>query len=485
VCVLLYILSQWREIGGSFSGRQARYGALSLASVLIVLGILVGINYVAGRQNKRWDFTSNQQFSLSDQTRKVLGSLKEPIKVSVYDRNESFRGWRDRFAEYEYSSKQVKVDYVDADKDAARARAAQIQQYGTVVVEYGGRTERITSNNEQDITNAIIKAVEGKQKKVYFVQGHGEKDTASSDERFGYSAIGTALGRDNFQVDSVVLAQRKDVPADASVLVVAGPTTDYLPAEIDMIKAYLAKGGKLLLMVDPPETPSTAPLTNLAGLAKDWGIEIGDGVVLDPVGQAIGMGAEAPVAATFPPHPITDRFRRLLTAFPLARPVSTTAGGGRMAQPVVQTSPESFSKKDLSVLTSGGEIQLDEAKGDKKGPITIAAAVSEPVGGAPDPEQPPPAPGTPPKPETRVVVFGDSDFATNSVMGVPGNSNLFLNTVNWLAQQENLIAIRPKDAEDRRVSMTADQQRMTMWLTWLIIPGLVFAMGMYTWWRRR
>lgn len=485
-CVVLYLASQWREIGLVFGGRSARYGALSAASVLAVLAILIAVNYIGARQNKRWDLTAAGQFSLSDQTRKLLAGLKEPVTLRVFDRNDGFGRFRDRLDSYTYASPQVKVEYVDVDKSPAQARQFEIQQYGTVIVEHKGRKERVTTDTEQDITNAIIKAVEGQQKKVYFVQGHGEKDPSSADERTGYNTINTSLGRDNFGVEKVVLAQTGSVPADASVLVIAGPTSDYLQPEVDAIKKYLEGGGKLLMLLDPPEGP-TQPTPNLVALAKEWGVEVGDNVVVDVsgMGQLLGAGPSMPVAANYPMHPITETFN-VITAYPLARSVTPAAGGERTAQPFVETSSQSWAESDLAALGAGGQVAMDEATGDKRGPITIGAATSV---DAPDqgttPESKPAEGETPPKKQTRVAVIGDSDFAANGYLGVSGNRDLFLNTVNWLAQQENLIAIRPREAEDRRVTLTAERQRFTFYTVVLGIPLLVIAAGVTTWWRRR
>jgi ABC-type uncharacterized transport system involved in gliding motility auxiliary subunit len=488
VTVLLYLASQWREIARTFSRRQARYGALSLASVVIVLGILVAVNYIASRQNKRWDLTAAQQFTLSDQTRRVLQSLEEPVHLLVFDRSDDFRRFRDRLSEYEDASPHVRVEYVDADREPARARQYQVQAYGTVVIEHRGRTERVTTDREQDITNAIVRAVQGEEQQVYFTQGHGEKDPASADERTGYNAIADALRRDNFAIDTLVLAQRGEVPAEASVVVVAGPTADFLPAEIEALRAFLNRGGKALFMLDPPEHDRAAPLTNLRAFVGEWGFEVGNDIVLDPVGQAFGTGASVPIAASFPPHPITDRFR-VLTAFPLARSVNPVPGGveGPAPQTIVETSPESFAKTDLSVLRQEGAVAFDETR-DRRGPISLAAALSTPAPEPPADTTPPAGEDTdapPGTPETRIVVFGDSDFASNGILGIPGNADLFLNTVNWLAEQEGLIAIRPREPEDRRITLTTERQRLALYLTLLVIPGIVFAAGAYTWWRRR
>src|SRR6266511_1384145 len=262
VCVLLYTLGQWREIAKVFSRRQARYGTLAATSILVVLGILIAINYIGAKQNKRWDLTANKQFSLSDQSRNMLAKLDAPLQVMVFVQEPEFPRYQDKMKEYEYASKKVSTEYIDPDKKPTVAKQNQIQQYGTIVFNYKGRTERVTSDSEQDITNGIIKVVTGQQKKVYFTQGHGEKDHASS-ERDGYNAIAAALGRENYTVDKLVVAQQGAIPDDAAVVVVAGPRTDFFPPEIDALKKYLGKGGKLLLEVDPPDKPDSPPMTNL------------------------------------------------------------------------------------------------------------------------------------------------------------------------------------------------------------------------------
>jgi ABC-type uncharacterized transport system involved in gliding motility auxiliary subunit len=481
VCVLAYMLSQWREFARMFTRRQARYGTLTGVSILVVLGILVAINYIGKHQNKRWDFTESGQFTLSDQTRNILAKLDAPLKITVFVEEPRFPEYRDRLDEYEYASKQVTTEYVDPDKKPAVAQQNNVQSYGTIVFNYKTRTERVTSNTEQDITNGIIKVVTGEQKKVYFTQGHGEKDTAATD-RGGYSAIATALQGDNYTFDKVVLAQTGSVPDDASVVVIAGPKTDFFPPEIEALKTYLGKNGKLLLEIDPPAKPDDPPLTNLIALAHDWGIEVGKDVVVDVsgMGQLLGTDASVPVAANYPSHPITDRFT-VLTAYPLARSVSPVEGGisGHTAQSFVQSSPRSWAETDLKSLLTTGQVEMQADKGDKQGPVSMAAAVSTPA--AADAA----ASEDAPKPETRVVVFGDSDFASNAALGIQGNRDLFMNTIGWLSQQENLISIRPKEAADRRLTLTAAQQTNISWLTLLGIPVAIFGLGIYNWRRRR
>ena len=485
ICTLLYVLSEWRAIGESFSGRQARFGTLAAASILVVVAILGAINYLGNRHNKRWDLTAAKQFSLSDQTKKVLGDLKEPVTVRVFTVSDQFPRFRDRLDEYASESKQLKVEYIDPDKKPAVAQQAGITQLNTVLFEYKGRTERATSDGEQELTNALIKVITGRTPKVYFTQGHGEKDT-SSGERTGYKAISDALTADNFKVDSLVLAQVADVPADADMIVVAGPKTDFLQPEIDLLKKYLARGGKLFVMLDPVLKADQPQPALLQALLKDWGIEAGNDLVVDVsgIGQVFGGDESTPVAAIYPAHAITENFR-LLTAYPLARSMSPIEGGvnGHTAQSVVQTSRDSWGETNIKGLTSGQPAKPDEGQ-DKKGPVSLGVAVSAPAANAPAPKEP--ANGDAPKtPETRVVAFGDSDFAGNGAIGVQGNRDLFLNTVNWLAQQENLISIRPRDPADRRITLTDRQAEFIRIMTIFVVPGLVLLAGVQTWWRRR
>jgi len=477
-CVILYTLGQWRDIIEYFQRRQARYGALATVSVLVALGIVVALNYLSARENKRWDFTATKANSLSEQTIKVVKGLDAPVKFTVFDRQTNFDAFRTRLDEYAYQSKQVSTDYIDPDTKPVVAKQYQVDQYGTVVVEYKGRRERATSDSEQDLTNALIKVISGQQRNVYFVQGHGEKDPTRT-ERDGYSTVADTLKRDNYKVDKLLLAQEKDVPADATAIIVAGPTSDLLPEEVDALRRYLAKAGKVMILVDPA-LDKAKPLPNLQALVKEWGIDLPNNVVVDLSGAT--NEPSLAVAANYPQHPITDRFATL-TVFPVSRAIQVIPGGsnGHTAQPLVETSQRSWAETNLATLSTGPGVKLETDKGDIAGPVTLAAAVSAPVTGGAAPK----AEADTPKPESRMVVFGDSDFPTNAYGGIAGNPNLFANAVNWLAQQENLIAIRPKEAGDRRVTMTARQQQGVFLISILVVPALVFGTGIWTWWRRR
>jgi len=482
-CVVLYTLGQWREILDYFRQRNARYGVIASVSVLVFLGILVAVNYLSFRQNKRWDLTKNQQYTLSDQTVKLLKNLDQPVKFLVFDRADGFDRFRTPLEEYKYQSpSKVNVEYVDVDKKPVETKQYQVQSYGTVVVEYKGRTERVTSPEEQDLTGGLVKVLNPNKKKVYFLQGHGEKDIDSSD-RDGYSEVKNALGRDNYDVAKIVLAQEKEVPADASVVVAAGPRTDLLQPEADMLQRFLKKGGHVFVMFDPPDE-KTPPTPVLEALLRDWDFQADKDVVVDAsgMGQLIGTDASVPVVAQYPSHPITDRFN-VITAFPLARSITPIlpASNGRAAVPIIQTSARSWAETDMAQLKTG-RVELNADKGDKPGPVTIGAvtatnATDVPKTDASKTDQRPP--------ESRFVTIGDSDFAANYAIRIQGNEDLFVNTINWLAQQENLISIRPKPPSEGHLTITARQANAVLLMSLLVIPALVFGTGVYTWWRKR
>ena len=288
-----------------------------------------------------------------------------------------------------------------------------------------------------------------------------------------------------------MLIQQKTVPADATIVVIAGPTHGLLPAR-DRGAQRLCREGRQGDGDARSAAEGAARSRCSTQFLADWGISAGNDVVLDAsgMGQMLGTDASVPVAAQYPPHPITEGFR-VMTAYPMARSMTPIEGGsnGHTAQPLVNTSAQSWSEADLAALSTGkAEVGFNADKGDKQGPITLGAAVSAPATVTPPPPSGNATPASPDPSASRKRASSRSATPTspsNMAIGIAGNRDFFMNSMNWLSQQENLIAIRPRQPEDRRLTLTADQQNRIMILTLFIIPGLVFASGIYTWWRRR
>jgi len=491
--ILAHLLLRWDEVAKLAGPRQMKYGANTAVLVVVVIAILGSVNYLVSRHTKRWDLTKNQRYSLSDQTRKVLAGLKEDVKVTYFQRAVESAAGKDRMREYETASPRVKVEFVDPVASPTRAMAYEVRgPWPILVVERGGKREKVSNDSEQDVTNALIKITRDTKKTVCFVEGEGERDIDDGADG-GFSAVKSALGKSQYETKKVLLARESSVPAECTVMVVAGPQHDLLPTEVDALRRSAKGGGKVLVMADP-ELKTATP--NLDALAKEWNVELGKDIVVDvsPASQIFGTGPLTPIAASYPFHEITKDFR-VMTAFHTAR--SAEAGKGTVegvsTQTIVQTAPASWAETDLTLKEP---IEMNEGK-DRKGPIALGAVATIKASPAPSPSPGSPSPATSPSPsaspadappsppEGRVAVFGDSDFASNALLGFQGNQDFFLNTVAWLAQDADLISIRPKEPEDQRMFLTRQQQQNVLIVALLLIPGAFVVLGISAWWKRR
>jgi ABC-type uncharacterized transport system involved in gliding motility auxiliary subunit len=481
VLILAQLLLRFEDIAKAVGTRQLRYGGNSAVLVLVVIGILGALNYLVERHTKRFDLTKNQRFSLSDQTKKVIQGLKEDVKVTYFQQSADMSFGEDRMKEYQAVSPHIKTEFVDPRKNPARTREYEITAVPTLVVEYAGKKERISNDSEQDVTNAIIKVTRDKKKTVCFASGEGEHDPEDSGDK-GYSSAKTGLGKSQYEVKKVLLLREKTVPADCTELIVAGPAKDLLPPAIDAIRDYVKGGGKALLMLEP-EIQELTP--NLDALVKEWNVDVARDIVVDVsgMGQLFGTGAFTPIVAEFPPHDITKDLRGFATAFHEARSVQAGKVNtpGSSAQNLLETTASSWAETDFPLKD---KVEMNPGR-DRQGPISLGVAVSI---RAPTPT---PSPGAeqdkpePPAAETRVVVLGDSDFASNALLGFQGNQDFFLNTVAWLAQDPDLISIRAREPEDQKMFLTTTQERNVLYLSLVLLPGLFVVLGVYTWWRRR
>ena len=493
---VFYLGVHWKEVMAALGRRSARYGANLAMLVVVVAGILGAVNYLANRHNKRWDFTATKQFTLSDQTVKILANLKQDLNIVLFQRKEEAKAALDLLDQYKYQGKRLTVEVVDQEQQPARAAKYKTATeanipFGTVIIDSGTKTERVTSVTEQEVTNALIKVLKEGKKKVYFIEGHGERATGESSPS-GLSIIKTKLEESNYEVLpfhplQAMKESKIELPADAGAIVIAGPQRDYLAPEIDALRAFMVKGGKLVLLLDPETRGRETPA--LDALVTEWGVELGKNVVIDAsgVGQIFGFGPEVPLATSYGSHAITEKFGNVATVYPIVRTVeSTTTKSGISVTNLLSTSDASWAETNMKDLETGRVAPDAE---DKKGPLHLGVALTMDV------EKPAPADGAadkkpeeaPTAPKARAVIVGDSDFIVNSLAGSPiGNRDLFLNMVSWVAEDEDLIAIRPREAEDRRVEFqNAQQQTNVAWLSLVVIPGLFVLLGTYVWWERR
>jgi ABC-type uncharacterized transport system involved in gliding motility auxiliary subunit len=450
--------------------RQTKYAAYAATYIAVVLAILAIVNVLANRYDKSFDATSNKRYSLSDQTVKIVKGLKQDATITYFDGPRGFQPAKDQLDLYSNLSPKVHVKYVDPEKEPMVARAAGFKNSGSAIVQVGLNKNEAKSVTEEEITGALIRDLKNTTRTVCFVTGSGEHQIDDSG-RAGYSGLKDLLGKDNYTAKSIDLLQKAEVPSDCTVLVAAGPSGDYQQPEVDAIKKYVEDGGRALFLLDPPLKMGRSEIADndaLAGLLAGWGVNVEKDLILDlnPVGQLFGLGPQVALVINYAQHPIVREMKGLATGFPLSRSLDVKTGSKTSVQKLFDSSESSLATDKLS----SAKIDPSDPK-NKKGPLTIAAAGTYSNGKE--------------NSQGRFVVVGSSAWAANSFLGFKGNRDLALNTMNWLSSDEDLISIRPKEPEDRRITMTNAQFRWVLISSQFILPLIVIFAGVSVWWRRR
>ena len=464
-------------------GKWARAAGASAGYTLTVLAVIVLVNFLAARNHKRFDLTESKQFSLSEQTIKILESLPREVTVTAFypDAEPSKGKLEDLLGEYQYHARKLSVKYIDPYTHPGDAKRYGINEANTIVIESGKNESRVNTVDEEALTNALIKVTKDREKVVYFTSGHGERDLSAS-EKNGLSLLKAGLEKQHYTVKPLVVGQ--GIPEDASVVVIAGPQRAFLEAEIKIVEDYLRKGGHLLYLKDPENDPGLGPVI------AQYGLAVRDDVVVDKVSRLFGGDYLLPLV---PPdgydefHPITKTFR-YQTIFPLASSVEikTSLPEGVTATKLAQTSPLSWAQPDNGELKTG-RITLKEGTGTK-GPVIIAAAATKKIDEAPKAAAVAAqnkGAETKSTSETRLVVFGDSDFLTNGFFNASGDGDLALSSIAWLSEQEELVSIRPKSSQPRVLVLSRQQSLYYFFTIVAIAPIAICVAGVAIWWRRK
>jgi ABC-type uncharacterized transport system involved in gliding motility auxiliary subunit len=456
--------------GQWIQARQTKYASFAATYVLVVIAIVVVANVLAERYNKSYDATSNKRYSLSDQTKKIVQGLKQDATIVYFNQSTRFEQGKDLLDQYANLSRKLHVEYVDPDKNPQLAREDGIRNFGTAIVQMGDRKEEAKSMTEEGITGAFIRDLKGGTRTVCFVSGSGEHQ-ADDSSRDGLSRFKDLLGKDNYQSQTIDLLQKAEVPGDCTALVAAGPTRNYEQPEVDAIKKYVEDGGRALFMLDPPLKIGTSEIADndaLTGLLQSWGVTLNKDLILDlnPIGQLAGLGPQVALVTSYTSQPIVNDMKGTATGFPLARSLEAKSTEKTSVQKLFDSSGSSLATSNLH----SASVDVRDPN-NKKGPLTIAAAGTYDTGK--------------PNSQGRFAVVGSSSWAANRFIDFNGNSDLALNTINWLSSDEDLISIRPKPPEDRRITMTRAQMIWVRSASQFLLPLVVVVAGMSVWWRRR
>lgn len=451
--------------------RQTKYSAYLTVYILVIVAILSAANWLANRYNKSFDTTANKRFSLSDQTEKVVKNLKLEVTITYWDRADRFPAAKDLLGRYSNLSPKLRAEYVDPIKKPTLARAAGVKSEGSIFLASGEKKQEARSLTEEEVTGALIRLLKGGERKVCFVSGSGEHSLEETGSR-GYSQVKELLEKNNYKTQSISLLQKAEVPKECTVLLVGGPKFDYPQPQVDALKTYVETGGRAMLLVDPPLQLARDTISENAALATllaSWGVTAEKDLVLDTsgVGQLFGLGPEVPLVTSYETHAIVREMKEMATAFALARSLEVKNGEKTSVDKLFSTTGNSFGTTNLN----SARIALDPTK-DKKGPFVLGAAGTYNAGGAP---------GT----QGRFVVVGSSDWIANYILRFQGNRDLFLNAMNWLSSDEDLISIRPKETEDRRLNLNRGQMSTVRMVSQFLVPLVIIIAGVMVWWRRR
>lgn len=470
--------------------------------VVLFVGIIGLLAWLTHQYKLEADWTAGNRNTLTEATQKLLEGIQSPIRFTAFveDDQELHQRIKARIDQYRRIKSDVSLEFVNPDLDPQRAREAGIARAGQILIQVGARSERVDDLREQTIATALQRLSRSGERYIAFLEGHDERDPSDGSNQ-GMRRLAEVLRRAGFNVQRLNLIRSPQIPDNTRVLVVASPTRDLLPGEVQVIRDYLAKGGNLLWLQDP------GSLHGLEPLAEDLGLEFVPGTIVDANAELRAvLGIQHPAVIPvidYRRHPVTEGLRTQ-TIFPLAWGVKTTGGEGQWTgQPLLVTLPRTWSETG----SLDGEILYQPDEGDTIGPLNVGIALTRPV---PEPEDheaeaadQPEAQGAAdqaeettsaeeseaqqdaPRREQRVAVIGDSDFLSNAYVGAGANLDLGNNLFNWLSQDDQLIAIRPKSAPDTNLELSNTAIMVIGAGFLLALPLGLLVAGVGVWLRRR
>jgi ABC-type uncharacterized transport system involved in gliding motility auxiliary subunit len=471
----LFVAMDPGAIRSALTGRQARYGSNALILTIAFLGILVVVNFLIYKYPKRWDLTENQSNTLAKETVDVLKSLPNTVVAKAFFTassavSSSKDSAKTLLDQYVYSSGgKFQYEFIDPNKNPTAAQDAGISQDGSIVLYMAGSKQPVSTISETDLTGAMVRLMNPAAHVVYFLTGHGEYPITGSNDQ-SYTQLATTLGSKNYKVSTLNLLAVLQIPQDASVVVVDGPKKPLSEAEVGMLDSYIKNGGSVVVFEDPTiDTQfgdSPDPLMN--DLAQTYGIDLGKDIVVDAYGYQAFQNAYFAVGYNYATHAITQKMSTMGTGFQGARSVSadSTAGTDYTKTQLITTVDQSWGETDMASIQNNS-VKYDQGV-DLAGPVPLAVVATGNTTNA------------------RLVVFGDSDFATNAYYGFYGNSDMIVNSIDWAAKQENLISLTPKTTVTRTlVQPKAYTMGLILLGSLVVLPGIVLAAGIGSWLTRR
>lgn len=436
----------------------------NLLFVLLLMGIATGLGYLSYRHPAQRDLTFNTSNSLEPASLAVLAQLSGPINITVYatKQDANLGDIRKIIAEflslYQRYKPDIKLVFIDPEKEPEKTRAARIQLNGEMIIEYAGRSEHLTLINEQTLTSALLRLAHSTEQTVMYLDGHGERKLDGQANQDLGLIFGAKLKQNGFKINSLNLAIAQDVPVNTRLLVITQPQVDLMAGEVDKLLRYVKRGGNLLWLID------TGPLHGLEPLAEKLDLQLPPGIVIDPAATDMNAPVTWSLGTSYTPHAITRNFN-LITAFPAARPLAWNDNPDWQHHILVEVAGW-ISHTDIGTLDS---TPIFDNNRDIKGPVIIALTLNRNINDV----------------EQRIVVVGNGAFLSNTFAGNGGNVDLGVNMVNWLARDDKLITLQPRVSKDSNIVLSRTQLTAISASFLFGLPLLLAFTGGYIWWRRR
>jgi ABC-type uncharacterized transport system involved in gliding motility auxiliary subunit len=500
----------WQIQHNNWWGRRSTQvgtnAVIATLSVILILGI---INFLGSRYHVRTDLTETQLFTLAPQSQAIVRNLQQPVKLWIFSANPNAQD-RELLEIYRRQNRNFDFEYIDPQAKPGVAEKFGIKDFGEVYLESGDKRQLVQTINDNErlsevkLTNRLQQITSSTTARVYLLQGHGERPLTASEGAISQAV--QALNDRNFITAPLNLVENTKVPDDAAVVIIAGPKRGLFDAEVKALQAYLNRGGNLLVMIDPATDPK------LNSLLQEWGVRLDNRLAVDVSGAGVGLGPAVPIINDYGQHPITKDFGNGISFYRLARPIEITPVAGVQSTPLLRTKPNSWAESDLQ----SEKLEFNPDK-DLKGPLTLGVALTRKLPAnnpTPTPSplpsptiqgqaSPTPTAATTPTPlpsptlptadksvptakESRLVVVGNSDFATNGLFEQQLNGDVFLNSVTWLSQQDQQpLSIRPKEAKNRRLNLSGVQATVLTLTSLFLLPAIGLLAAAFVWWRRR
>lgn len=430
--------------------------------VALLLTLVSLLGYLAWETKVQWDVSQNKRNSLSQASVEVLQKMSGPIHVTVYATPQDVRLGDirkvigDFLGLYQRAKSDFTLTFVDPAEQPKLAQEAGIEINGEMVVVFSGRSERLSTVNEQAFTNLLMRLARSSERLVVSLTGHGERrlDGAANHD---LGEFGKQLALKGLKTGSINLTAAQEIPGNASMLIIASPQADLLEGEMDKLLAYIDRGGNLLWLIDQE------PLRGMQLLVERLDLTLTSGIVIDPQAQQLKAPITFALGTDYGQHPITHNFD-YITVFPFARQIIANENEEWRTVSLVEVAQSGWVENG----NLQGDITFNQTD-DVAGPVGIAVALSRILE----------------EREQRIVVIGSGHFLANSYLGNGSNLDFGVNLINWLAEDEELIAIQPRATLDSSLVFSQSALTITSIVVMIGLPIVFLVGGATVWYRRR